>query len=337
MKASSIFLIEDASQIGESRRGILQLCEKIGFDETDRGKIAIVVNELANNLIYHSNGSRALISREIDENKCCGLEILSLDRGPGMMNVQQCLEDGYSTRGGAGTGLGAVRRLSSFFDIYSEVGKGTAILFQLKHSRDNPDLAELNQIQSEFGAVCLPMHGEEVCGDTWAIETLPSSTKVMVADGLGHGPEAFKVAEMCRTIFHDFRKSGLKDILNQMHSGLKNTRGAAVSMADINYHLKKIFYVGVGNVSGLILSKDKVRRLISHGGTIGYMTPRTQEFIFDLELNSHLILYSDGIYSQLNLEAYPNLWNHHPSLMAGIIHRDFCRGKDDSTVLVIQI
>lgn len=339
-KLYMIFPIEEVSQIGESRRAIHQICEQVKFDETNCGKIAIVVNELANNLIYHSKEGGFLIVRELDEDGAYGLEILSIDRGPGMMNIQKCLQDGYSTRGSAGTGLGAVQRLSTFFDIYSEIGKGTAILFQLKYPRKNLDSVELNQnqvqVQANFGVVCLPMPGEQVCGDTWAVETFPNATKIMVADGLGHGPEAFKAANICQRIFHDFKKSEFKNIITEMHTSLKSLRGAAVSMAEFNYDQRKISYIGVGNISGIVCSKEKVHRMISHGGTVGYMSPRMQEFVFDLELNSLLILYSDGIHSQLNLKIYPNLLAHHPSLIAGVIYRDFCRKKDDSTVLVIR-
>ena len=60
-----------------------------------------------------------------------GVEILALDKGPGIRDLERSLRDGYSTAGGAGTGLGAISRLSSEFDVYSPPGKGTALLARI--------------------------------------------------------------------------------------------------------------------------------------------------------------------------------------------------------------
>ena len=59
------------------------------------------------------------------------VEMLALDRGPGMADVPRCLGDGYSTGGSLGQGLGAVRRLSTDFDIYSMPERGTAVYCQV--------------------------------------------------------------------------------------------------------------------------------------------------------------------------------------------------------------
>ena len=111
------------------------------------------------------------------------LELLSVDGGPGMTDVQRCLQDGYSTAGTPGNGLGAVKRLSDEFDVHSTPGKGTVIV-----SRIATSTAPSNAFA--VGAVCLPFPGEEVCGDTWRSVEREREIAVMVADGLGHGPEA---------------------------------------------------------------------------------------------------------------------------------------------------
>ncbi|MEG2630728.1 MAG: histidine kinase, partial [Comamonas sp.] len=60
------------------------------------------------------------------------IEILSVDDGPGIRDLSQAMRDGFSTAGSPGTGLGAVQRLATDFDVHSEVGKGTVILARLR-------------------------------------------------------------------------------------------------------------------------------------------------------------------------------------------------------------
>jgi hypothetical protein len=120
-----------------------------------------------------------------------GLEVLALDLGPGMADVGRCLADGYSTAGSRGVGLGAMARLSALFDIHSRPGEGTAVLARLWSAPlpERPEAAGL-----EFGVVSLPLAGEEVCGDAWAVDEGRGRSFVLVVDGLGHGPQAAEAA-----------------------------------------------------------------------------------------------------------------------------------------------
>src|SRR5690606_26160681 len=95
------------------------------------------------------------------------------------------LRDGYSTAGSPGTGLGAIKRLSDEFDIYSAPGKGVALLARLRSRRPQ---SVTPPTPLEIGAVCLPKPGEEVNGDAWAVEWRNGHCVILVVDGLGHGP-----------------------------------------------------------------------------------------------------------------------------------------------------
>ena len=131
--------VKESSQVAEARQRVTGLARGIGFNETDTGRVALAVTELATNLVkYATNG--ALVSRVVSQIDGSGVEILALDTGPGMANVTECLRDGYSTTGSPGTGLGAVLRLSSLSEIYSAPGKGTAMLTHFQ-----PD-----QLQEQF-------------------------------------------------------------------------------------------------------------------------------------------------------------------------------------------
>jgi anti-sigma regulatory factor (Ser/Thr protein kinase) len=78
--------------------------EDLGFDETRAGKIAIVATELANNIVRHAGGGVIVARVTSMKGEPGAIDLLSLDKGPGMSDVARCLEDGYSTlAGGSGT------------------------------------------------------------------------------------------------------------------------------------------------------------------------------------------------------------------------------------------
>src|SRR5262249_37493236 len=141
------------------------------------------------------------------------IELLALDKGPGINNVAQCIRDGYSTAGSPGTGLGAGIRTSSLSDIYSVFGIGTAGFARIhsppsSHSPVSSVASLHSQTQPpsfpdlDVGAVCLPKPGEEVCGDAWAADQRPGRLLLIVADGLGHGPDAAAAAQKAVQVFH---------------------------------------------------------------------------------------------------------------------------------------
>src|SRR5688572_3327019 len=187
------FLIGDSSQIAPARRGVSTFAAAMGFDEEDAGRAALVATELGTNLVKHGAGGE-LIARKITSGTHKGLELLSLDKGPGMEDVNKCLRDGYSTGGSPGTGLGALERLSQHFEIYSRPGQGTAVLAQVW-----PDAKRPKPERLEIGALVIPKPGETECGDAWCYSERPDSVIVLGIDGLGHGfGAAHAAAEACR-------------------------------------------------------------------------------------------------------------------------------------------
>ena len=108
-----------------------------------------------------------------------GIELLSLDKGRGMANVQACLADGYSTAGSSGNGLGAVLRQSHLVDIASWPGLGTAVLARLQAGRPP---AVRPTLRPPWGCVSLPKTGEEACGDAWGARRTETGFAALVAD-----------------------------------------------------------------------------------------------------------------------------------------------------------
>src|SRR5262245_38968592 len=117
--------VPESSQVGEARRAAVALADGLGFGEADAGKVALVVTEAASNLVKHGGGGELLLG-VLERDGVAGIEVLALDRGPGMADLGRCLRDGYSTAGTRGTGLGAIARLSSGFEVHSADRRGTA-------------------------------------------------------------------------------------------------------------------------------------------------------------------------------------------------------------------
>lgn len=330
MRPTEYLRIEDGSAVGEARRMAVALALELGFDEHLSGRAALVATEMATNILKHAGYGEFLLTM-VENGDEAGLEFLSLDKGPGIPDLAMSLTDGYSTAGSSGTGLGAIRRLSSCFDIYSTPGKGTAIL-----SRIWKRLSRASLKPFKTGALLLPMPGENSCGDAWAYRMLRDRIFFMVADGLGHGPEAAHAADLAVGVFHRSCPCKLRDLVDRIHSALRGTRGAALAVAEIIPHASLVRYAGVGNISGRIFSPTATQRMVSMNGTVGYVLPDIREFSYPWPEGGVLIMHSDGLKTHWNIDDFPGLVGKHPSIIAGMLFCHYNRGRDDLAVAVAR-
>lgn len=322
--------ITEPSQIADARRRAQGLAHSIGFDATDSGRVAIVATELATNLIKYGLQGQLLIGA-FEDRTGSGVEVISLDKGPGIGNLQESLRDGHSTGGSAGTGLGAVRRQSQAFDIASWPGLGTAVLARLQRGTPKPaDQVAL----APWGAVVLALPGEEACGDAYCARDIDGVHTIIVADGLGHGPNAAQAADEAVRIFRRHEAEAPHLTVEAVHAGLRHTRGAAVAVARLELARKIVAFAGVGNIAGTVIAAGQARKMVSHAGTAGHVARRIQTFEYPFPAGSLLVMHSDGLASSWSLDRYPGLVGAHPSLIAAVLYRDFSRGRDDVTVLV---
>jgi anti-sigma regulatory factor (Ser/Thr protein kinase) len=319
----------EASQVGEARRIVAAMGDRLGLDETRMGRLAILATEAAGNLVKHGGGGE-LVVRTIGPIDRPGLEMIALDRGPGIADVARSLRDGYSTSGTPGTGLGAIRRLSDEFDLYSTPGRGTAVLSRLYGGGGAPMQPRLQE-----GVVCLPLPREEVSGDAWAIEPRPAGARVAVVDGLGHGPDAHQAALRALAALSGERGTAAQAV-ETCHHALRSTRGAAVAVAEVDVAGRAVRFAGVGNVTGAVIADGRRHNMVSVNGTAGQGTVRLREFAYVWEPGAVLVMASDGLGTRWSLADYPGLVARHPALVAGVLYRDHGRGRDDVTVVVVR-
>jgi anti-sigma regulatory factor (Ser/Thr protein kinase) len=322
--------IDDRTQVGEARRAAVEMAAALGLGETQAGKVALAVTEAATNIVKHAGTGKILLGPLVRA-ASVGLEILALDRGPGISNVTASMRDGYSTAGSMGAGLGALSRVSPSFELYSQPGRGTALRLEVWAGAPPPPEAEL-----EVGAVCLPKTGEEVPGDGWLLEGSGDYRTIMVVDGLGHGPNAARAARAATEAFAAHPSATPGALMQICHGALAATRGAAGAAARVAPAKRHGSFAGVGNIACRVESTGERRQLVSHSGTLGHVMRRVQEFEFVFPAGALLILHSDGLTTRWSSEDYPGLLAKHAGLIAGVLYRDHNRGTDDVTVVVLK-
>ena len=321
--------VADNSQVGEARRVANAVGAAAGLGEADLGRVSLVASEVAMNLALHGGGGE-LVLRRLDPPRI-GLEMLAIDRGPGIGDLTTAMRDGYSSAGTRGAGLGAISRLSSFFDIVTASAAGTIVVSQIWKSGSQAPVVEV-------GAVCVAVSGEEACGDDWTVSPASGDrmTRLFVADGLGHGVNAQAAAVDATRVFEESGETSPSAAIERVHGALRGTRGAAVATAFLNPASGSIEFAGLGNISGVVRSTVGTKSMVSQNGTAGHSARRFTAFTYEWPSDAIVVLHSDGLLSHWHLNAFPGLAGRHPSIIAAALYRDFARGRDDTTVVVCR-
>jgi anti-sigma regulatory factor (Ser/Thr protein kinase) len=321
--------VTDPSGTGHARRSAARLASRLELGQECEGRLAIVVTELATNLVKHGKGGELLL-RALRAGERRGVGILSLDHGPGLANPARALRDGYSSAGSPGTGLGAIQRQATVFDLHSAPGAGMAVLAEIWEG----GVAATPTIVA--GGINVPLAGEPVSGDAWTVAEDGPRTLVLVADGVGHGVLAARAAEAAVAAFEADSSAQPGPLIERIHEALRSTRGAAVAVAEIDRTRGIVRFAGVGNISASIHHEGSSRSLVSHHGTAGHQVRRIQQFEVPWPAGALLILHSDGLVSHWALDRYPGIAARHPALTAGLLYRDFRRGRDDVSVVALR-
>jgi serine/threonine protein phosphatase PrpC len=294
----------------------------------EAGRLALVVTELSTNLLRHARDGRLWLSARPDRRE---VEVIAIDHGPGIADVERSLGDGFSTGGTPGTGLGAVQRLADGFDLHTSVPQGTVVLARVRAA----DVAEPAG-STCVGAVSLAAPNEIVCGDGWSFALDGERTALLVADGLGHGPDAAEAAAVAQEAFAEDPFAGPRQVLERLHRALRRTRGAAVMVLQADAAADTIRSAGAGNVVARLVSGVADRSILCQHGTAGVTIRSPEETVTAWPPHALLVVCTDGIETRWKAETLVPVLGRDPALAAALLVRDHSRGRDDATVAVLR-
>jgi anti-sigma regulatory factor (Ser/Thr protein kinase) len=291
--------IADKSQIASSRRSAESLARSLGFDETRTGRVAIIATEMMTNILKHATHGHLLVRRFTDGTSG-GVEVMAMDKGPGIGDIAHAIEDAYSTVGTPGTGLGAIRRQADIFDIYSRPGAGTVLM-----ARVLTEYSPLRHAVPEFelGVALAPYPGQPEFGDSWAFGIKSGAPSLFAVDGLGHGPPAVSAA---RGAVEAFEKSDQMDcvrVMETIHRALAPTRGAAIAVARVDRSAHLVRFSGIGNIAAALIAEGTTKRMVSLNGIAGHVAPRLRAFTYPYTGVATVVLHSDGVSARWEVDT----------------------------------
>lgn len=328
-----LLTLSDRSYVSLVKKDIKKIAEGIGFDANRLAEIEIIISEVASNIIKHTPGGSILV-KHVVKGSLEGIEIISIDNGPGMSNPLMMLKDGVSTTKTLGQGLGAIKRLSDNFDIYSVPKWGTILLARIFK---NPEADIKSKDIFNISTLMVPKSGEEFCGDGFKFFTRKSTCQVLAFDGLGHGPEAYKASEAAIKSFTQTQNLDPADRLRSMSTSIKNTRGGVGMIFSIDQKKNSLTFCGVGNISARVLTEGKLKSCISYNGIVGHTFPNTiNSNTINWAKEEYLIITSDGIISRWDVNALANIMKYDMSIVAASLFKDFARGNDDTLIMIIK-
>jgi anti-sigma regulatory factor (Ser/Thr protein kinase) len=317
--------VEDASAVAACRSAALAMAARLQFPSARADKLGLAVTEAASNLHKHARqGSMLLcVNRDAD---APGIELVTIDTGPGVRDVGAAMRDGHSTAGTLGIGLGAIRRLADFSDLFSMPGHGTALIARFWPEQGPPG--------TRCAGLIRPIAGETECGDAFCAVQADDTMTAVLCDGLGHGPLAAAASAAALAAVLDHPAGEPAALLERVHRRMSGTRGGAVGIVQVTAGVAK--FAGLGNVAGSILSGGSRKSMLSVPGIAGYQARTIRQFNYEVPAGAAIILHSDGLSSRWTVDAVPGVQARDPLLIAAVLLAEAGIHRDDASVLVLK-
>jgi anti-sigma regulatory factor (Ser/Thr protein kinase) len=325
------FPMDDASSVGAYRRAAQQLASRLGFADGRGGEVAIVASEIAGNMHVHGRSGVAGLQIALRGGEP-GVQLLAVDRGPGMADVLASARDGQTTSGTLGVGLGAVARLSDRMDVSSQPGYGTVLAARLWRTRGSSGSGAAVDVDG----VTRPIEPGDACGDFVAARETAGRHVLLASDGLGHGPLAAAASQEALRIFLSSDSVEPASILAAIHQGISHTRGAAVAIASVDRDFGHVQLAGIGNISAFVCGPERRQAMISFPGIVGHNARAIRQLDYEVPAGSAIVLHSDGLRESWSLQEPPGLARRSAVVIAAALLRDHGSRRDDASVLVAR-
>lgn len=324
----------DRSYFAILKKEIHALAAAAQFGARRLAEIDIVVAEIVSNLAKHAGGGEVFV-KLIEEKGIQGIELLAIDNGPGISDLKHMLQDGASSKNTLGHGLGAIKRLSDIFQIYTHKGWGTLLLARLFN--EQLPLAKKRETL-EVHSLLVSKPGETECGDGFYFKQSKEHIKLFLGDGLGHGKEASAAVQKAIEAFKLCAEHSPVENLRYINQSVKKTRGLVATIAIFHVKERRWTICGVGNISTKFYSLGGTKNHNSYNGIVGLNMPNTmkdQEVSY--EPGQCLVMCSDGLKSKWDVLRFPGILRNDLSLLNAALFKDFTRNTDDTSIASCKI
>jgi len=318
--------VEEPSAVAACRAAAMTMARRLEFPAKRADRLALAVTEAASNLHKHANEGSVLLRISHDADPP-GIELVTIDAGPGVPDVRAALRDGHSTSGTLGVGLGSISRQADFCDIYSAAGRGTSLVARFwPEPRCAPGI--------RWAGLTRPIIGEVECGDVYGAVRAGDTLTAALCDGLGHGPLAAEAAREALAAVFEEPASEPAAMLERAHRRMGKTRGGALAVVQIDG--PAVRFAGLGNVAAWILAPDSRSGMASIPGIAGHQARRLRQFEYVLPPDGIIVMHSDGLTSRWDIGALPGLAGRDPLITAAALLAEAGRHRDDASVLVLK-
>jgi anti-sigma regulatory factor (Ser/Thr protein kinase) len=317
--------VEDPSAAAGCRAAAIALAGRLEFPADRTDQLVLAVTEAASNLHKHaSQGSMLLRITRVGGRP--GIEMVTIDAGPGLRDTGAAMRDGHSTSGTLGIGLGTIRRLADFCDLYSVPGHGTVLVARF--------WPEPHADADSCAGLIRPISGETECGDDFAVVESDGTLTGVLCDGLGHGPLAAIAAREAVNAVLDGPPGEPAAAVARAHGRMSHTRGGALAVVHVTG--RAVTFCGLGNVAAVIVADGARKSMLSVPGIAGHQARAIRQFEYDAPPGAAIILHSDGLSSRWGPETLPGLNARDPLVAAAALLAEAGTRRDDASVLVLR-
>jgi anti-sigma regulatory factor (Ser/Thr protein kinase) len=306
--------------------------ELLGFPRADCAEIALVVAELASNVVQHASGGTIKLSR-IEGSGHVGIQIESEDSGPGISDLEQAVTDGYSTAGGLGIGLGTVNRLTDELEAYSRPECGVRILCR-RWMR--PRTSDISVRDLSFGVATRSYRRLPENGDAFVVKQWGRNAIAGVIDGLGHGQFAQRASQTARQYIQQHFDQPLESLFRGAGRACRGTRGVVMTLARFDLDRRKVTIASVGDVEARLIGGPERFNLVVRRGIIGLNAPSPVPCEHPWTSTSLLVIHSDGLHPHWSWNEFSDVAGAAPDMLARRLLQSLGKMDDDATVVVAR-
>lgn len=327
--------IQDESGIMLLRSRLLAIAQRLGFPEIRRQNMVLVASEIASNQLKYAGGRGML---QIWQQPGPVVDVVGLDFGPGIADVERALQDGYSTSNTLGKGLGSILRLSDEAHIFSQMNdhpvtrRWSGVLIVARFFATPPSNVAA---RAEVGLFSRSMSDDRFNGDRIYLARDESRVRWLHLDGLGHG----EIAQATTANLGGAIRGGAdgQQVLEAVDQRLQGSRGAVAVVADLDLRARTFGVTGVGDMHAHLHGTDFDHTIMFAPGVLGRDHKQPRTYSAALRRKSTVVTASDGIRRNWDNDNFPGLFDYHPQLIAYLLGNIMGRVSDDQSLCVVSV